>query len=112
MWNQIDNNKPEAEVPVLLLCRSRNFNDTCYVCIGEYYPKGYMVDFCPIDLESEEPDFSMCEFVEDEDCYRFLDDEFMEVCYNGDSSGNFINDQVIGWMPIPDFSEMVKKDVS
>ena len=89
---------PKAETDVLITFISHR-NRKPYVCIGQYFPKGYEIDYCPISEDRK------CDFVKeiDDDVWIFTKEMWLESCFHyTDTNGVWIeDDEVIGWKPLP-----------
>jgi hypothetical protein len=91
-WVSVENEKPESDKTVLLLCEVRPMGRK-YVCIGYYA--------APKSVESNCDDIEMLEYDEDTDAY-YLQEGYYEEIRNWDEYSSIaISDFVIGWKHLP-----------
>ena len=89
-WRQRKKPNPEEDVLITFI-----HNEKSYVCIGQFFPKGYEVDWLPIERE--------CDFVKQaDDTWIFTKDMWMESYFHCDDiKGVWIEDEVVAWKPLP-----------
>lgn len=91
-WINQNDNKPEAEKEVLLLCKVKNSNHP-YKCIGFYEPPGMLRDDSGFSW-----DFECCDEYDEEHDDYLVNPGWYERIYNWDDySAVGIMDDVIGW---------------
>lgn len=102
-WINQNDNKPEAEKEVLLLCKVKNHN-YIYKCIGFYVPHGILRDDSNFNW-----DYECCDEYDEEHGDYLVNPGWYKRIYNWDDySCVWIEDEVIGWADISDEDEVTE----
>lgn len=88
---------PKAETNVLLVVISQ-YDNQPHVCIGQYFPKGYEIDWNPTEERVDWVKYT------EEDTWVFTEDMWSESYLNyEDIRGYWLEkDKVVAWKPLPD----------
>ena len=93
-WRQRKKPNPEEDVLITFIYHR---DKKPHVCIAQYFPQGYVIDWCPIE--------DKCDFVKelDDGTWIFTKEMWMESYFHCDDvSGVWIvDDEVTAWKNLP-----------